>query len=624
MRQSLLSFLLFIATTSIGTAQSYDSLLLQLRTSKPAADSILVILEPAKTDSITLVHYSALYNISRYSFPQLSYRFASKEYDLALRLNYTPGQAMALFHKGSYHEIIGQLDSAQYYYNRSITLFREMGDTQMVPKIKHSLAALLRYDGQYQRAADLYRQNIAHYSTADTQYYAVEKLMLAGVYQDMGYYRLGLQEALDAVRILQKNTKKPYYTADAFYQIAALEHAQNNRKQAIDYYQQALTIYDSIQDYSFSSSTLVAMANIFAEQNQLKKAESNFLKAKAIAEKNSFHQVLANSLLGLADLKFKEGNNLEALKMQEQGMKILLDNGFSSEYYQAHIELANYTKGLGNLTKAIKQLSIPIDSLAESIPLQSLSRAYKLRAQINEERRLPEASLQDYKQYSILNDSIFSLTKLRQMEELQAIYQTQQKEEAIRHQQQAIVLLEKEQAISQYQKIVLAALLLVAALGLGLLFMRIKQHRLKQERIQQELAYKNKELTTHALHLAKKNELLNDIHSTASSLTHSDTGYKQIARAIKFDKYDDNHWDDFMSYFEQVHIGFNNQAKNKFPELTQHDLRLMALLKMNLSSKEISTILNISPDGIKKARQRLRKKMQLEPSESLENTVQNI
>jgi len=58
--------------------------------------------------------------------------------------------------------------------------------------------------------------------------------------------------------------------------------------------------------------------------------------------------------------------------------------------------------------------------------------------------------------------------------------------------------------------------------------------------------------------------------------------------------------------------------------VTKNELRFMALLKMNMSSKEIATILNISPDGIKKARQRLRKKMSLTPDVSLENTVVGI
>jgi len=58
-----------------------------------------------------------------------------------------------------------------------------------------------------------------------------------------------------------------------------------------------------------------------------------------------------------------------------------------------------------------------------------------------------------------------------------------------------------------------------------------------------------------------------------------------------------------------------------YPEVSNNDLRLMSLLKMNLSSKEIANILNISVEGVKKARYRLRKKLNLNTEESPQELV---
>ena len=58
---------------------------------------------------------------------------------------------------------------------------------------------------------------------------------------------------------------------------------------------------------------------------------------------------------------------------------------------------------------------------------------------------------------------------------------------------------------------------------------------------------------------------------------------------------------------------FHNRLKQRFPKLTAYDLRLCTYLKANLSTKEIATILNITPDSVKKAKHRLRKKMDLMP-----------
>jgi DNA-binding NarL/FixJ family response regulator len=120
---------------------------------------------------------------------------------------------------------------------------------------------------------------------------------------------------------------------------------------------------------------------------------------------------------------------------------------------------------------------------------------------------------------------------------------------------------------------------------------------------------------------------LEEIKQKAKALKTSENesrGYQQLIHTINFDQQDDKNWENFTQYFEQVHKDFSKTVKVKYPDVTKNELRLMALLKMNLSSKEIATILNISSDGVKKARQRLRKKMELSPDESLESTVLSI
>jgi len=171
----------------------------------------------------------------------------------------------------------------------------------------------------------------------------------------------------------------------------------------------------------------------------------------------------------------------------------------------------------------------------------------------------------------------------------------------------------------------------VSLLVFGLSFygirQRMKRNKLEREKVAAELAFKKKELTTQALHLAKKNETLENLKQKAKELKEkeaSTNGYQQLITSINFDLQDDNNWENFARYFEEVHKDFNSKVAKKYPEVTSNELRLMALLKMNLSSKEIANILNISIPGIKKARQRLRKKMNLSTSDSLENAVLSI
>ena len=155
----------------------------------------------------------------------------------------------------------------------------------------------------------------------------------------------------------------------------------------------------------------------------------------------------------------------------------------------------------------------------------------------------------------------------------------------------------------------------------------MKRNKLVKEKLDAELDFKKKELTTHALHLAKKNELLEGLKQKANELKTSENttnGYQQLIRTIDFDLKDDNNWENFAHYFQQVHKDFNQNVAKKYPEVTPNELRLISLVKMNLSIKEMANILNISVPGVKKARQRLRKKMDLSTKDSLEMAVLEI
>jgi DNA-binding CsgD family transcriptional regulator len=70
-------------------------------------------------------------------------------------------------------------------------------------------------------------------------------------------------------------------------------------------------------------------------------------------------------------------------------------------------------------------------------------------------------------------------------------------------------------------------------------------------------------------------------------------------------------------YFNNIHTSFTQSLKEKFPNLSANDIKMCAYLRMNLSTKEIASILNISARGVEISRYRLRKKMDLENATNL-------
>ena len=83
-------------------------------------------------------------------------------------------------------------------------------------------------------------------------------------------------------------------------------------------------------------------------------------------------------------------------------------------------------------------------------------------------------------------------------------------------------------------------------------------------------------------------------------------------------------WASFESHFEFVHKGFFNKLKNLFGNFTPNELRLIAFIKLNMTSKEIASIIYTSPDSVDTARKRLKKKLGLDTNDSLKSFIQNI
>lgn len=82
---------------------------------------------------------------------------------------------------------------------------------------------------------------------------------------------------------------------------------------------------------------------------------------------------------------------------------------------------------------------------------------------------------------------------------------------------------------------------------------------------------------------------------------------QQLIKMVNRHFEQNNVWNDFDRYFESINKNFYTRLKQAHPEISANDLKICALIKLNLSIKEMSTILNISPDSVKTSRYRLRK-----------------
>jgi DNA-binding CsgD family transcriptional regulator len=154
--------------------------------------------------------------------------------------------------------------------------------------------------------------------------------------------------------------------------------------------------------------------------------------------------------------------------------------------------------------------------------------------------------------------------------------------------------------------------------------------KLKNDKLQLNLLSKDKELVTNSLQVVKKNKILNGIIQRLKDIDTSTFDennkfqFEKLRKSILKEVNSDKSWKDLEKHIKNVHFEFLKRLKEKHPTITPRELDLSTYLLMNMSTKEISEIMNISGGGVELARYRLRKKLDLEKKESLTGYLMRI
>ncbi len=146
--------------------------------------------------------------------------------------------------------------------------------------------------------------------------------------------------------------------------------------------------------------------------------------------------------------------------------------------------------------------------------------------------------------------------------------------------------------------------------------------RLENEKLQQDVASKSRELAASTMNLVKKNELLNTIKKELEQAEQKNV--KPVIRIIDSNLDPKKDWEFFKEAFNNADKDFLKKIKKLHPKLTPNDLKLCAYLRLNLTSKEIAPLLNISVRSVEIKRYRLRKKMDLEREDGLVEYILSI
>ena len=624
--------LLFVGLFSFLSAhaqsgQKLDSILRHYSEENNAIDSLVKASQEKIDDTLKVDALARLANNFRYKAPALSKRFALEELYVSKKINYSNGQMWGNFHLGSYFQNAGINDSARYFFNESLKISNKQGKSFSSADILNSLAAIDYNEGKYDQALAKYDKALLIYKDASMYDFAITNGDRANIYINKGFYKIALQETLKSLKILDTVHDKPWRAADAQRQVGYIEFLRDNYDSALSYFKKAAKVYKEQEDNIYLSSIYDDIGNTFFYLKKNDSALYYLQKGLVLAKDNQVSKNEGNLLSNLGKVYTQMGDYNSALEHLERALEIHVDNNFKTNTLWTQNYIGNAYIQMNRPERAVPFLTKTIVSAKDDGSINELRAAYKYRFEAFKQIGNLENAIEDQLEFQKLSDSIFNEKSAQQIEELRIIYETEKKEQQITLQQNEITVLQQQASISNLQKLLLGFGLLLSLIGFYAIRQKMKRNRIAKEKVDAELAFKKKELTTHALNLARKNETLENLKVKALELKKRETGvtgYNQLIRSINFNLQDDNNWENFSRYFEEVHKDFNRKVKTKYPEVTSNELRLLALLKMNLSSKEIASILSVSPEGIKKARYRLRKKLDIATEDSLQDLVLSL
>lgn len=551
-------------------------------------DSLLQLIPHQKNGSLVKT-YDLLFKAHVQKEPLKAKPYLDSSKVIAKRLNNKELDALINVNEGNFHTRTSEFSKAEIYYKRALALHTELNNKDRLADIYNGLGIAQKNLGQTSAALASYLENIKIKKAL-----AKPEKELAPAMMNIGllYAKLG---NLDISNAYYKKVEDICMRYDLKYGLAITQSNRATNLVQTQQYKEALALYFGATPYFETNNLKLEIAeqynligSVYTQMDSLKTAKEYLNKSLKLSIINGEKSMVGLAIRNLGNISFKEKKYKTALLQFKRSLEISKQTSNNIEIVADYLKLSDTYEKLGDLTKAYKYRKI----------------------------------------YSTMHDSIFSRENNQKISALELKHKTEKNEQEIELQKKEIALLEEKEKASNLQRIGLVIALLATLLFFGLGYYAIRQkmkrNRLERDRVATELAFKKKELTTHALHLAKKNEVLEGLKQKAQELktTEGDgKAYQQLIQTINFDQQDDKVWENFTHYFEAVHKDFAKDAMKKHPHISRNELRLMALLKMNLSSKEIANILNISSDGVKKARQRLRQKMNLSPNDSLEKSI---
>ena len=567
------------------------------------------------------------------SDPAMGIRYADEAIEIAQRLNEYELEAKALEQRALIFSIQDSHFVALEDYLAALEINRSLGSKSGEADILHGLGNLYLDQGNYRKALDYYFQSLRLKEDLEDNVSRAHTLTFIGVvHERREEWESAIEFYLQALSLSEeaKDFKEIAITSG---QAANALQKTGRSEEAIAVFKKALDAADRLGSSHAKATILLDMSRLYQSQKAYEDAiRVNKQEVESARQTGSLF-LEAQGLENMGGIYSEMGNAAKAIKYLEAARSIFDTLNIGESAIRTRIQLARTHLNSSNYEEAVTFARQALERAGKETPYEVRFTILQVLNEVQIKQGNYQEVIRIQNELLALKDSAYSREQEQQISEMRTRYETQQKE-------REIALLQKENEREVLVRNAFAGgSLLVIIIGF-LIYNRqrlkinknkteLENTRLKEQQLKQDLDFKNKQLTTHTLNLIQKNELMKELKEEIQGIKESpehgiDKKMNNLEHLVNYSFNLDKDWKEFKLYFEEIHIGFFDVLKSKFPDLTPNELRLSALVKLNLTIKEIATIMNIAPDSVKTARYRLRKKLDMETGENLMEFLMNV
>ncbi len=515
-----------------------------------------------------------LFNIKSEHDSAAKYLYKSEFY---FRAKNTRQEGLANYYLGRVHKRLQNLETAKRYYEKSAKIFESCNELGLLAFAKNSLGILNGMQAKYLDALYFFSEALALKEEANV---STKEVLdnISIVYRRLGKYDEGLEFAGQALEISVKENDS-----------VSISYKHN-------------TIGDLLSDKGMADSALF-----------------HYYTALQIGKEHADKSIIANALYEIGYMYQEKSDHRKAIDLYQSILADAGENGILREYVWS--ALGESYLNINMLDSAIHFASLAIESTkqkrftAEVISSgEVLKQAYQKLGDWKPAFEYAEL-LEKYRDTLEINNQESRFSDLR------VLLETKDQEKTINslEKQREIDSLAKQRLIYFIGMIVL----ILSGISLIIYTKARNQARIKEienENLKKEAEKNKKKLYEQALHMVYINNMYNRIEEDLRNLKQIPE-IKKVLQKISIDKSLEKEWNNFKNYFSNVHSDFQKQIDSRQIQLTENERRICSLIKVNLTNREIASLLNINEKSVRMSKYRLKKKLNLSEQEDLKEFI---